>query len=86
MVIYANMWDKWASVASLTKAAKRVGTTPEGLSVDFMQQDKFKQAAGCMEFEKEPSTSLLNQTVSSPDHRKGSAKYWKEKSCTRRHW
>ena len=79
MVILANMWHK--CVDSLTKAAKRVGITPEGLSVNFMQQDKFEQAAGCMEIDEEPSTSSLtpNQTVSSPDHRKGSAKYWKEK-------
>ena len=81
MVILANMWNKWASVASLTKAAKRVGVTPEGLSVQFMQQDKFEQAAGCMEIEEEPSTSMSTptQSISSPDHRKGSAKYWKEK-------
>ena len=73
MVILENMWHKWASVDSLTKAAKRVGITPEGLSVNFMQQDKFEQAAGCMDIDEEPSTStssLLtpNQTVSSPDH------------------
>jgi len=51
MVILARMWDKWASVPSLSKAAKRVGITPEGLSVHFMQQDKFEQAANCMETE-----------------------------------
>ena len=58
MVILANMWNKWASVASLTNAAKLVGVTPEGLSVQFMQQDKFEQAAGFMEIEEEPSTGM----------------------------
>ena len=81
MLILANMWDKWASKISLIKAAKRVGVTPEGLSVHFMQQDKFEQAANCMEVEDAcPSSSTPNQSlIESPDHRKGSAKYWKEK-------
>jgi hypothetical protein len=48
------MWHKWASVASLTKSARRVGVPPEELSVVFMQQDKFEQAAGCMELDEEP--------------------------------
>jgi len=75
--------DKWASVPSLSKAAKRVGITPEGLSVHFMQQDKFKQAANCIETEnQEPllCASTPNQyMLASPDHRKGSAKYWRAK-------
>ena len=80
MIILANMWDKWASNISLIKAAKRVGVTPEGLSVHFMQQDKFEQAANCMEVEDTcPSSSTPNQSlIESPDHRKGSSKYWKE--------
>ena len=55
--------------------------TPEGLSVHFMQQDKFEQAANCMEVEDAcPSSSTPNQSlIESPDHRKGSTKYWKEK-------
>ena len=81
MLILANVWDKWASNISLIKAAKRVGVTPEGLSVHFMQQDKFEQAANCMEVEDAcPSSSTPNQSlIESPDHRKGSSKYWKEK-------
>ena len=82
MIILADMWHTWATANSLVKAAKRVGVTSEGLSVNFMQQNKFEQASNCMEVDQPQSSSAStpNQLmISSPDHRKGSAKYWKAK-------
>ena len=49
MHILANMWNRWVSKQSLLKAAKCVGVTATGLSVNFMQTEKFEQAAGILE-------------------------------------
>lgn len=56
MKILAEIWDKWATKSVIVNAAKRVGIFKEGLSVNEMQQDKFEQAARCMERE-EPKQS-----------------------------
>ena len=81
MHILANMWDGWVSKQSLLKAAKRVGVTATGLNVNFMQSEKFEQAAGILEGN---NTSEVQETphayVLSPQNiRKNSALYWKSK-------
>ena len=59
---------------------KRVGITTTGLSVEYMQQDKFMQAASCMEQQGTASASSSSSTITSPKHtRKNSAAYWKHK-------
>ncbi|XP_065677263.1 uncharacterized protein LOC136071680 [Hydra vulgaris] len=64
MTILGEMWDKWASRDTIINAAKRVGISKEGLSVNNMQQDKFHQAANCMvqNQEQEPSSNLVLST------------------------
>ena len=99
MLILANIWDKWATKPTLLKATKRVGVTNEALSIEFMQQDKFDRADNCIETPEEASVSSMQSTLTSPDSsfvvspdkRRGSALYWKEKfesaqlmSCIRR--
>ena len=44
MRILAKMWPTWAIKESIVKAAKRVGVASNGLSVLWMQQDKFSRA------------------------------------------
>ena len=67
------------------KAAKRVRVTSTKLSVEFMQQNEFIQAAICMEPEGESSgessgaSSGASSLPTSPAHRKRSAEYWKAK-------
>ena len=79
--ILANMWNGWVSKQSLPKAAKCVGITATGLNVNFMQTEKFEQAAGILEGNK---TNEVPETphayVLSPQNiRKNSALYWKSK-------
>ena len=74
-------WNGWVSKQSLLKAAKCVGVTATGLSVNFMQTEKFEQAAGILEGN---NTNEVPETphayVSSPQNiRKNSALYWKSK-------
>ena len=50
MTILADVWPTWTTRESLMiKVVKRVGISSEGLSVEFMQQDKFETAASCIE-------------------------------------
>ena len=78
MVILGNVWESWTTKSAIVKAAKRVGVTSLGLSVDHMQQDKFMQASNCME--QGSTTSSSSSAISSPKHaRRNSAAYWKDK-------
>ena len=61
MLILADIWDKWASNEKLKNAARRVGVAPDMISVEFMQQDKFKRAEACIEKE---SCSSASSSVS----------------------
>ena len=87
MLILANIWDRWATKERLINAARRVGITNDTLSVEFMQQDKFKRAEECMEPEvSTPSTSASepmdtpgSDSIKSPNKRRGSASYWRDK-------
>ena len=45
MTILGAIWGIWATKDSIINAGKRVGITKDGLNVNDMQQDKFKQAA-----------------------------------------
>ena len=50
----------WATKESLENAAKRVGVTSSGSSVNFMLQYKFARAEACIDpesFDLEPSAS-----------------------------
>ena len=74
----------WATKESLENAAKRVGVTSSGSSVNFMLQYKFARAEACIDPESsdsEPSASSLITTtpILSPDKQKGCAGYWKDK-------
>lgn len=81
MQILAKLWPEWASKETIVKAGKKVGISSGGLSVEWMQQDKFCRAESCMnEDNPSASTSSSTVTISSPKHiRYGSAAYWKHK-------
>ena len=51
MHILDEIWDQWAPEETIVNAAERVGISKSGLDVNKMQQDKFEQAATCMEGE-----------------------------------
>ena len=80
MTILADVWPTWTTRESLIKAGKRVGISNEGLSVEFMQQDKFETAASCIESSPEKPSTPDSSVISSPlSIRKGSANYYKAK-------
>ena len=85
MEIYlsAELWSSWASNEALVKAAKVIGITASGLSVNWMQQDKFEHPERCLcTFQSTQMQSLLSsqaQLISSPqDVRWGSCEYYKK--------
>ena len=51
MNILAKIWNVWAPKDVIVNAAQRVGISSTGLDVRKMQQDKFEQAAKCMDTE-----------------------------------
>ena len=51
MNILAQIWNVWAPKDVIVNAAQRVGISSTGLDVRKMQQDKFGQAAKCMDTE-----------------------------------
>ena len=85
MTILADFWSDWAPRETIVGAGKRVGVSNLGLSVEWMQHDKFERAAACMDLNPDtqsssqvPSSSTL--VINSPIHiRNGSASYWKHK-------
>ena len=82
MRILAEMWSKWASAETIKAAGKRVGISENVVNVGDMQEDKFIQAAGCIDNSvcSTPSTPGSSQMISSPvSLRKGSALYYKHK-------
>ena len=84
MTILADVWSTWATSLSLQKAGKRVGISTTGLSVEWMQKEKFAQAEAVIEQEiPPPSTPTSSRDLSiieSPaDERRGSAAYYKKK-------
>ena len=48
MLILSKIWQRWATKERLINAIRRVGITNKSLSVEFMQQDKFKRVKECM--------------------------------------
>ena len=82
MLIMAEIWKEWASRETIVASGKRVGIPANGLNVDWMQQDKFDQAAACIQIAKSPSKNRITSTpiVQSPmDERPGGVRYWKKK-------
>ena len=49
MNILAQIWNVWAPKDVIFNAAQRVGISSTGLDVRKMYQDKFEQAAKCMD-------------------------------------
>ena len=69
----------WTTKNSLVEASRHAGIAVEGLSADWMQQDKFIQAERCMSVNKTPSSSQNIPAVSSPQGvRHGSRDYYKK--------
>ena len=52
MNILAKIWDQCARPERICKAGKRVGVSKDGLSVKWMDKNKFKQAANEFEYDK----------------------------------
>ena len=78
--VIMEIWPTWASAETIIKAAKRVGISETGLSVEWMQQKKFEQAARLISPATPVKTSTPIGKISSPaDTRKGSKEYYKHK-------
>ena len=48
MKILATLWPEWASKERIINAGKKVGISSGGLSVEWMQEDKFSRAQLCI--------------------------------------
>ena len=46
--ILAALWLEWASKETIINAGKKVGISSGGLSVEWMQEDKFSRAQLCI--------------------------------------
>ena len=85
MEILGEVWSSWTSKEALVKAAKVVGIAESGLSVNWMQQDKFEQAERCLSTCQPTPTPIQSSSskaplVSSPQGvRSGSREYYKKK-------
>ena len=66
MNILAEIWNEWATPERIKKAGRRVGVSQEGLSVDWMDQDKFEQAAAILS-PPTPSKAITVLQVKSPE-------------------
>ena len=80
MMILGNIWGHWVTAETLIKAAKRVGVTPEGLSIDYMQKEKMAQSDLCFD---DGNDGLTTPKINSPKTPKSSlrssADNWKRK-------
>ena len=81
MLILAEIWGNWATKPVLQKAAKRVGITSESLDVNFMQQDKFDRAEGCIQ--QEITNSTPASAIISPRNKTKILHYIGETNLTR---
>ena len=84
MTILADVWSTWTTPLSLQKAGKRVGVCSTGLSVEWMQKEKFAQAEAVVEQETSPPSTPTHSRdlsiIDSPaNERQGSKAYYKEK-------
>ena len=78
MNILAEVITDWATPEKLVKAGKLVGITSKGLTVEWMDQAMFKQAAAVLSPGTPAKTSTDLPGVISPEGvRKNSAAYWK---------
>ena len=78
MNILAELWNYWAMPERIQKAAKRVGVSKDGLSIKWMDQDKFEQAEAILHPPTSTKTIGPEFQVNSPKGvRRHSAAYWK---------
>ena len=78
MNIMAELWNEWARPESIQKAAKRVGVSKDGLSIKWMDQDKFEQAEAILSPPTPTKTLGPEFEVNSPEGvRRHSAAYWR---------
>ena len=78
MLILTEVWGKWATKEAIIRAGTRVRVTPEGLSVEFMQQDKFEVAAKLLE-EPTEERSITFSPTKEQNVRRASKEYYEIK-------
>ena len=80
MTILSEIWEEWTTSEMLIKAGKHVGIAPTGLSVDWMNQEKFRTAEAILNPTKTPEKKAPIPDIPSPANvRKGSEEYYKYK-------
>ena len=78
MNIMAELWNEWARPETIQKAGKRVGVSEDGLSIKWMDQDKFEQAEAILNPPTPTKTLGPEFAVNSPEGvRRHSAAYWR---------
>ena len=78
MTILGEIWPTWVTEEGIKNAFRKCGISIEGLSADWMQQDKFLAAENIIQ-SADAATPVNNPAikVESPMARKGSLKYYK---------
>ena len=77
MKILSAICPEWASKETIINTGRKVGISSEGLSVEWMQGNKFSRAKMCINKNTKQQSSSTAVTISSPKHiRYGSATYW----------
>ena len=76
MNILAELWPEWISKQTIINAGKKIGISKGGLSVEWVQEDKFLRAELCINDNTEKNQLSTAITISSPKVvRCGSATY-----------
>ena len=66
MNILADLWNNWSKSERIMKAAKRLGISKDGLSIKWMDQDKFEQAEAILNPSTPTKTVQAEYQVKSP--------------------
>ena len=68
MQLLADIWDTWTNAEAIIKAFKRCGISKDGLSVEWMQQDKMEAAKALQPTEEStPAKQKKTWDVDSPE-------------------
>ena len=84
MEVLADIWDKWTNTEAIIKSFKRCGISKDGLSIEWMQQEKMGAAEALQTTETTETTPRKQKMVwdvDSPEGcRRGTKEYLKKKS------
>ena len=82
METIVNIWESWVTNRGVQKSFKKCGINTSGLSIDWMQKDKFEAAEKLLisiDSSDEAQCLSNSKAIESLDARKNSVEYYKLK-------